>query len=291
MCQSNSAGFTYCIAKEVGSGKSNGYYPAVVAQVGRFYCVVIIGDAHRAAAISSCSGAQPLGDAGSSVFAIYYQRCWCCKGRRSSIIYCYGYYSTRTFAAVAIYIYHITRYRCFGSYVCIDSRYRAGSGSRSGIVPLQGVPCQWRYISSKRYYCAGSGRAKGNRSTYRRGRGRSVEQVYNEWCFLTWAFTCSLQRIEIRVTCIYICIICLQVPLSTNTYKYSYIATCYYVLKIRYFRRFAWHSAHHKSLGSSGSNIGVLNKHQRCFDTAALACILGTKVKCRIPIYKSNCSE
>ena len=242
MCQSNSAGFTYRIAKEVGSGKGNGYYPAVVAQVGRFYCVVIIGDAHRTAAISSCSGAQPLGDAGSSVSAIYYQRYWCCEGRRSSIIYRYGYYSTRTFAAVAVYIYHITRYRCFGSYVCIDSRYRAGSSSRSGIVPLQGVPCQWRYISSKRYYCAGSGRAKGNRSTYRRGRGRSVEQVYNEWCFL-------------------ICIICLQVPLSTNTYKYPYITTCYYVLKIRYFRRFAWHSAHHKSLGSSGSNVSVFDKH------------------------------
>jgi len=65
---------TYRIAKEVGSGKGNGYYPAVVAQVGSFCCVVIIGDAHRTAAISSCSGAQPLGNAGSSVFAIYYQK-------------------------------------------------------------------------------------------------------------------------------------------------------------------------------------------------------------------------
>ena len=259
MCQSNSAGFTYHIAKEVGSSKGNSYYPAVVAQVGRFYCVVIIGDAHRATAISSCSGAQPLGDAGSSVFAIYYQRCWCCEGRRSSIIYCYGYYSTRTFAAVAIYIYHITRYRCFSSYVCIDSRYRAGSSSGSSSIPTQGMSCQWRYISSKRYHRAGSGRAKGNRSTYRRGSGRSIEQVYNEWCFLTRALTCSLQRIEIRVTCIYIISICLQVPLVIVTDKYPHITTTYHTLKIRYFRRFAWHSTHYKSLGSSGSNVSVFN--------------------------------
>ena len=231
MCQSNSAGFTYRIAKEVGSGKGNSYYPAVVAQVGRFYCVVIIGDAHRTTAISSCSGAQPLGDAGSSVFAIYYQRCWCCEGRRSSIIYCYGYYSTRTFAAVAVYIHHITRYRCFSSYVCIDSRYCAGSSSGSSSIPTQGMSCQWRYISIQTHYIACCRWAKGNRSTYRRGSGRSVEQVYNKWCFLTWALTCSLQRIEIRLALVYIISICLQVPLVIVTDKYPYITTTYHTLK------------------------------------------------------------
>ena len=147
---------------------------------------------------------------------------------------------------------------------------------------------QWCYISIQAHYIACSRRTKSNRSAYCWRSGRSVEQVYNEWCFLTRALTCSLQRIEIRVASIYIISIRLQYPfILVITDKYPYITTTYHTLKIRYFRRFAWHSAHHKGFSSSGSNVSVLNKHQRFFNTAAFIWVFSIKVKRTIPIYKN----
>ena len=170
--------------------------------------------------------------------------------------------------------------------MCIDSRSSTSSGSGSGCIPTQGMSHQWCYISIQAHYIACSRRTKGNRSAYCWRSGRSVEQVHYQRCFLTRALTCSLQRIEIRVASIYIISIRLQVPLVINTCKYPYITTTYHTLKIRYFRRFTWHSAHLKGFSCSGSNVRVLNKHQRHLSTTTFTCFLRTEIDRRIPIYK-----
>ena len=84
-------------------------------------------------------------------------------------------------------------------------------------------------------------------------------QAHDKRCFNTRAFTWSLQGIEISARRVYLCVISLQLPLSTIAYKYL-DSTANSVFKVRHAWSISCGHTHLESFCGSGSNIRIFNK-------------------------------
>ena len=85
-------------------------------------------------------------------------------------------------------------------------------------------------------------------------------QAHDKRCFTTRTLPCGLQGIEISARRVYLCIIRLQLPLSTIAYKYLDSTTANSVFKVRHAWSISCGHTHLESFCGSCSNIGILNK-------------------------------